>query len=328
MRVLFIGGTGNISADCSRELLRDPWISLSHANRGNRSTIDGVVQATVDWWNDDEAVEKLLSENRFDAVVNFIVFTPEQAQRDIDRFSRHFADRFGQYIFISSASAYHKPVRRLPIHESTPLHNPFWGYSRAKIACEERYIAAYRATGFPITIVRPSHTYSDGWLPTTFSHDFTVAQRMLDGKPIVVHGDGTSLWTLTHTTDFARAFRYLVGNPSVVGDTFHITSDEALPWNEIHETIAAALGVKPDIRHVASERIASVDPTLEGPLLGDKAHTVVFDNTKIREVAPGWQPQIRFYQGVLRSLRHLGENPSQRVVNAENELLIERLLNV
>jgi nucleoside-diphosphate-sugar epimerase len=217
---------------------------------------------------------------------------------------------------------YHKPVRNHVITESTPAFNPYWEYSRQKIACEEILREEYVRTGFPVTIVRPSHTYSIGWFPTTFgSPDFTYPQRMLDGKPIVVHGDGLSLWTITHADDFAKAFVGLLGHPGAIGETFHITGDEALSWDEIHLTIGRALGVEPRIVHVPSEVIARFDPDTGAGLLGDKRYSVIFDNTKIKRLVPGYQATITFAEGMRRSARWIEEHPDRkRIVGSINDL--------
>lgn len=323
MRVLFIGGTGNISTDCTKDALAN-GIEICHLNRGTResSVGDSVRTFTADIRKPRE-VATVLEGERFDVVVDFIAFVPEHIKTDVEL----FADRTRQFIFISSASAYHKPPRHYLITESTPLHNPFWSYSRNKIECEEILMREYRLRGFPVTIVRPSHTYSTGWLPTTFGHAFTVPQRMLDGKPIVVHGDGTSLWTLTHTIDFAKAFTGLLGNPAAIGESFHITSDEALPWDSIHRTIADALGVTPELVHVPSDRIACVDPEFAEGLLGDKAHSVVFDNTKIKRFVPGYEATIRFDHGVRMSIDYLNRHPAERAVDPKMNARIDAILD-
>lgn len=322
MKHLFIGGTGNISADCTREALRvghEVW----HLNRGNRNAIPGVRTIQVDA-TDEQAVAAALGNESFDTVTDFIAFSPS----DIDRDIRLYQNRTRQFVFISSASAYHKPVKHFQITESTPLHNPFWDYSRQKIACEERLLAEYRRSGFPVTIVRPSHTYSDGWLPSSFgSRDFTVAERILSGKPVIVHGDGRSLWTLTHTEDFARAFVPLLGNPRTTGEAYHITSDDVLDWDAIHTTIASQLGREANIVHIPSDFIADVAPSRGGGLLGDKAHSVVFDNTKIKSLVPGWVARIPFHEGVTRSLAWYEAHPEEKIANPELEQEIEHILS-
>ena len=232
-----------------------------------------------------------VGDREFDVVANFRAFTPDQVEADVEL----FAGRTGQYIFISSASAYQKPVAHLPIVESTPLHNPFWQYSRDKIACEDVLVRAYRASGFPMTIVRPSHTYDPTLIP--LMGEWTTLARIRDGRPIVIHGDGTSLWTMTHARDFARAFVGLFGNPHALGSPVHITSDESLTWNAIADLFGRALGVEPNIVHVPSDAIARELPEIGDGLLGDKAHSVVFDNSRIKSLVPGWVATTPFAEG-------------------------------
>lgn len=306
MKVLFIGGTGNISLDCTHEALRH-GIEVFHLNRGTHPemTPEGVQTLQGDIRNEKETA-KLLSGMSFDVVVNWVAFDVNHIESDI----RLFAGRTRQYVFISSASAYKKPVTDRLITEGTVLHNPFWEYSRKKIACEERLIREFRENAFPVTIVRPSHTYSTGWLPTSFgSRDFTVAWRMLQGKPIIVHGDGESLWTLTHTEDFAVGFVGLLGNPDAVGEVFQITSDEALSWNRIHRIIATALGARPTVVHIPSSFIGSLYPSRGAELLGDKAYTVVFDNSKIKRWVPRFKAAIPFHEGMRRSVAWFHAHP-------------------
>lgn len=324
MKVLFIGGTGNISTDCTREAIARGF-EVYHLNRGNRgsdvSTNVTTFHADI---RDAKRAGEVLDGERFDCVVDFIAFTPEHVRTDIDL----FRGKVGQYIFISSASVYHKPPRHYVITESTPRYNPHWTYSQNKIACEDLLTQEYREKGFPMTIVRPSHTYSVGWLPTTFgSSDFTVPQRMLDGRPIVVHGDGTSLWTLTHTMDFAKGFTGLLCNPAAIGEAFHITSDEVLTWDQIHRTIGDALGVTPEIVHVPSDRIHEVDSKVGAGLIGDKAHSVVFDNTKIKRCVPGFQATIPFYLGARMSVDHLNRHADERTIDPAVNSLLDVLID-
>jgi nucleoside-diphosphate-sugar epimerase len=308
--VLFVGGTGKISSACVVRALGAGWdvYVLNRATTVGRPLPDGVTSFTADV-RDAESVRAALGGREFDAVANFVVMTEEQAGADIDL----FAGRTAQYVFISSASAYQKPVARIPIVESTPLRNPYWQYSRDKIACELAFSEAYRTSGFPVTIVRPSHTYDKTMLP--FDGGWTVVDRMRRAKPVVVHGDGTSLWTLTHHDDFARAFVPLLGNPHAVGDTFHITSDEVLTWNQIHEIVARAAGVEARLVHVASESIASVLPAWGPGLIGDKSHSLVFDNSKIRRLAPGWEATIPFASGAREVLEWFDADPARRLVD-------------
>jgi nucleoside-diphosphate-sugar epimerase len=254
-------------------------------------------------------------------VVDWVAYTPDQVEADIEL----FRGRTGQYVFISSASAYQKPVARLPITESTPLHNPYWAYSRNKIACEERLVRAYREEGFPITIVRPSHTYDRTRLP--FQNRYTVIDRMRKGQPVVVHGDGTSLWVLTHHRDFAKGFVGLLGNPHAIGDAFHITSDEVLTWDQIFTILARAAGVAGSrLVHVPSELIAAFDPDWGAGLLGDKAHSVIFDNSKVKHLVPDFAATIPFSQGAEEVIAWIDADPARRVVDPEANVLLDRII--
>jgi nucleoside-diphosphate-sugar epimerase len=326
MKVLFIGGTGNISTSVSKAAL-DNGIELFHLNRG--SDFAGVTSLHADI-NDLNAVEMVLKHHTWDCVVDWIAFTPEEVERDY----RLFQGKTKQYIFISSASAYQKPLLMPVITESTPLKNPFWNYSRNKIACEDLLIRHYREDDFPITIVRPSHTYRK-ILPATLggSHEYTVIDRIRKGLPIVVHGDGTSLWTLTHADDFAKAFTGLIGNGYAIGEAFHITSDEALSWNRIHELLAEAVGCKANIVHCTSDFIADFGDTegftdLRGSLLGDKAYPAVFDNTKIKRFVPSYRAAIPFAEGIRHTIQWFEADPKRMVVNEKTNRLINRLIEV
>src|SRR5690348_8068619 len=292
LRVLFIGGSGVISSACSRVAVGS-GIDLHVLNRGRgaaRPLPPGVNVLRADI-REPDAVRHVIKDLEFDAVVDWVAFTPGHVRADVDL----FRGRTGQYVFISSASAYQTPPARVPVTESTPLRNPYWQYSRDKIACEDLLVAAYRDEGFPATIIRPSHTYDQTLVP--FDGGWTVLGRMLAGKPVVVHGDGTSLWTLTHHDDFARAFVPLLGDPRTIGEAIHITSDDVLTWNQIAEAFAAALGVTARLVHVPSDAIAAADPVWGAGLLGDKAHSMVFDNAKLRSLVPGWRAMIPFEQG-------------------------------
>lgn len=322
MKVLFIGGTGTISTAVSR-LALDRGIELAHLNRGQRAPgLVGVRQITADV-HDVAATRAALADETFDVVVDWIAYTREDIERDLALFS----GCVGQFVFISSASVYQKPPSHNLITESTPLYNPFWAYSRNKIACEARLEQAYRETGFPITIVRPSLTYEHifpialgGW------GCFTLADRIRRGAPIVVHGDGSSLWVVTHADDFAKGFLGLLGHTQAIGHAFHITTDEVLTWDQIYRTIGAALGAEPRIVHIASEFIATVAPQLTGGLLGDKAWSVVFDNTKIKTFVPGYQATIPLREGVRRTLAWFEADPQRMrvdpAVNAELDLIL------
>jgi nucleoside-diphosphate-sugar epimerase len=321
MKVLFIGGTGAISSACS-QLAVERGIDLYLFNRGETSRpIPKEAHVLRGDIRDRASVDSALGDATFDAVVNWINFTPDQVEADIDL----FRGRTGQYIFISSASAYQKPIASLPITESTPLHNPFWAYSRDKIACEERLVRAYREEGFPITIVRPSHTYDRTRLP--FQNRYTVIDRMRKGKKVVVHGDGTSLWVLTHHRDFAKGFVGLLGNPHAIGDAFHITSDEVLTWNQIFTILARAAGVaEPHLVHVPSEVIAAFDPDWGAGLLGDKTHSVIFDNSKIKRLVPDFVAAIPFCQGAEEVMVWFDGDPARQVVSPEANDLLDRII--
>ena len=320
MKVLFIGGTGVISSACSR-LAVSRGIDLYLLNRGQtvRPIPEGahILQGDI---RDRASVDHALGDATFDVVVNWINFVPEHVEADIEL----FRDRTGQYVFISTASAYQKPLSNLPITESTPLVNPFWAYSRAKIACEERLMRAYRENKFPITIVRPSHTYDRTKVPL-IGH-YTDIDRMRRGKKVIVHGDGTSLWVLTHHEDFAKGFVGLLGNPHALGHAFHITSDELLTWNQIYTTLAHAAGVEPQIVHIPSDLIAAFEPEVGAGLLGDKAHSVIFDNSKIKRLVPDFEATIPFARGAEEIVAWFDGDPARRVVDEEVDHLIDRII--
>jgi len=323
VKVLFIGGTGNISTSCTREAL-SRGIEMSHLNRGMRNRVFGdeveTLQADI---NKTEEVRGAIKGRDFDVVVDWIAYTPQDIERDISLFSGHTR----QYVFISSASVYHKPPRHYIITESSPTYNPFWVYSQKKIASEERLRRAYSEQDFPMTIVRPSHTYSTGWMPNTWgSNDYTVPQRMLDGKNVIVHGDGQSLWTLTHTDDFAIALVGLLGNPDAIGETFQITSDEAITWDQVHRIIGAALGVEPKIVHIPSELLAKMAPEIGPGLIGDKAYSVVFDNSKIKRFVPGFVCKIPFHEGMRRSAQWWRAHPKEAKIDPAIGATIDRIL--
>ncbi|HZR52567.1 MAG TPA: SDR family oxidoreductase [Streptosporangiaceae bacterium] len=320
MRVLFIGGTGIISSACCREAV-DRGIELFVLNRGRSATrpLPPEVREVRADIREPKAVLKALEGLDFDAVVNWVAFTTEHVRADIEM----FAGRTGQYVFISSASAYQTPPSRVPVTESTPLRNPYWQYSRDKIACEDLLTAAYREDGFPATIVRPSHTYDRTSVP--FDGGWTVLGRMLAGQPVIVHGDGTSLWTLTHHVDFARAFVPLLGHPRTLGEAFHITSDELLTWNQIAEALAAGLGVEPRIVHVPSDEIAAADPEWGAGLIGDKAHSMIFDNAKVKSVVPGWRAVIPFERGAREIAEWYLADPARQVTDARLDAVMDKL---
>ncbi len=321
MRVLFIGGTGIISSACSR-LAVEEGIELYLLNRGkttSRSVPEDAYVLPADI-RDIESVRSALHGHSFDVVVNWIAFVPEQIQQDLNLFT----GQVGQYIFISSASAYQTPPVFLPVTESTVLDNPYWQYSRNKIACEEMLVQAYRQNKFPMTIVRPSHTYDKTLLP--FDGGYTVVDRMRKGKPVVVHGDGTSLWTLTHHEDFAKGFVGLLGNAQAIGEDFHITSDEWLSWNQIHEIVARAAGTEAKMVHVPSEVIATYDANWGASLLGDKAHSMIFDNTKIKRLAPDFKARIPFSRGAEEIMAWYDENSARQKVDEHIDHLMDVLV--
>jgi nucleoside-diphosphate-sugar epimerase len=321
LKVLFIGGSGQISSACSRRAV-DLGLELYVLNRGRTSTRPLPPEARVLQGDirDPASARAAIGDLEFDAVADFVAFTPEHVQADVDL----FAGRTGQYVFISSASAYQTPVGRLPIVESTPLRNPIWPYSQDKIACEELLVRAYREDGFPATIVRPSHTYDRANLP--FEGGWTVVERMRRGEEVVVHGDGTSLWTLTHHVDFAKAFVGLLGHPQAIGDSFHITSDEVLTWNQIFEIVAAAAGARPRLVHVTSDAIFAADEAWGRSLLGDKAHSVIFDNAKVRALVPDYVATIPFAQGAREVVAWHDEDPARRAVDERVDALMDDLV--
>ena len=321
LKVLFIGGSGVISSACAQRAV-DLGIDLYVLNRGRTSIrpLPAAVHRLEGDARDLSSARDAIGGHEFDAVVDFVAYTPEHVQADIDL----LAGRTGQYVFISSASAYQKPVGRLPIVESTPLRNPIWPYSQAKIACEELLVRVYRDGGFPATIVRPSHTYDRTSVPCDAG--WTAIDRMRRGKEIVVHGDGTSLWTLTHHVDFAKAFVGLLGHPQAIGDSFHITSDEVLTWIQFHEILGAAAGAEPRIVHVPSDAIFAADETWGQGLLGDKAHSVIFDNAKVRALVPDYVATIPFAQGAREIVAWHDEDPARQQVDAHVDELMEQLV--
>jgi nucleoside-diphosphate-sugar epimerase len=330
MKVLFIGGTGTISAAISRRVLELGW-DLFLLNRGNRNTVIGEdpfrkadifassagaapgkpaeISCDINAADEKETAARLAGllgkGEKFDAVADFIAFTLPQVERDY----RIFRDITKQYFFISSASAYQKPLSDFRITESTPLSNPFWQYSRDKIACEDFLMAKYRENGFPVTIIRPSHTYDERSAPLGAHGEkgsWQVLKRMLEGKPVIIHGDGTSLWTMTTNRDFAKGFTGLIGNIHATGEAVQITSDETVTWNQVYETIAGVLGVPLKAVHVSSEFLAAIGPyDFTGGLIGDKANSVVFDNSKLKRLVPGFTATIRFDAGVRETVNYI-----------------------
>ena len=322
LKVLFIGGSGVISAAAAERAVAVGH-RLTMLNRGSailRPAPEGVEVLRADI-RDTASVRAALGGRTFDVVVDFVAFTADHVATDIEL----FAGRTGQYVFISSASAYQKPPARLPILESTPLRNPFWQYSRDKIACEDLLVKAYRQDGFPATIIRPSHTYDRTMIALTGG--WTDIARMRAGKPVVVHGDGTSLWTLTHSTDVAKALVGLLGLPQALGDSFTITSDEYLPWNRIYELFAEAAGAPtPQLVHIASDTIAAAAPELGPQLLGDKSHSVVFDNSKVKALVPEFTCTVPFALGARQVLRWFDANPDQQIVDEGLNAVFDQLI--
>lgn len=320
MQVLFIGGTGVISSACSK-LAIERGIDLYLLNRGEskRATPNGAKILRGDIRN-IESVRRALGNQQFDAVVDWIVFTPEQVNQDVEL----FRDRTAQYVFISSASVYQTPPASLPVTESTPLDNPYWDYSRDKIACERALMQAYADEKFPVTIVRPSHTYDETMLP--LHGGYTMVDRMRRSKKIIAHGDGTSLWALTHHRDFAKGFVGLLGNSHAIGDAFHITSDEILTWNQIYEIIAQAAGTQAQIVHVASDYIAMFDKTWGDGLLGDKAHSMIFDNSKIKRIVPDFVASIPFSIGARESMAWFDADSARRAIDTKLDQTIDHIL--
>ena len=328
MRILIIGGTGTISSAITRQLAaagHEIWL----LNRGNRNDeVPSNVKQIIADINDEPTVLAGLPSESFDTVCQFIGFLPQQVERDI----RLFRGRTRQYVYISSASAYNKPAANHVITEGTTLANPHWEYSRNKIACEELLMRDYRETGFPVTIVRPSHTYCERAVPLSvhgLKGSWQVLRRMLDGKPVIVHGDGSSLWTLTWNEDFARGFIGLLGNPKAIGEAFQIMSDEQLTWTQIYECVANALNVTPKLYYVASQFLAAVAPKewdFEGNLLGDKAVTVCFDCTKLKRAVPGFQATTRFDEGVRRCVEYVLAHPELQTEDPEFDIWCDKVI--
>ena len=328
-KALFIGGTGTISTAITRSLAVNPEWQLFLINRGNRSDVVPenvtVIRADV---NDEADVAAKIGDMQFDTVCDFIGFVPEQVERDY----RLFRGRTRQYMYISSASAYQKPASGYIMTEGTTLANPYWDYSRNKIACEEFLMHMFREENFPVTIIRPSHTYDDRSVPLGVHGDggsWQVLKRMLDGKPVIIHGDGTSLWTVTHNTDFAKGFIGLMGNVHAIGGVFQITSDETLTWNQIYASVANALGVELKPYYVSSDFLASVSPwNLRGALIGDKAASVVFDNSRLKNAVPEFNATVHFDDGVRRTIANVLSHPEYQVEDREFDEWCDRVIEI
>lgn len=332
MKALFIGGTGTISSAVVRRLSRDSSWEVWLINRGNRADTvpENVHQIKVDI-NDEEAVLKAVGDMKFDCVGEFIGFTVDQVERDY----RLFKDKTRQYIYISSASAYHKPSANYVITEGTSLANPYWEYSRNKIACEEYLMERYRKDKFPVTIVRPSHTYDERSIPLGVhgkNGSWQVIKRMMEGKPVIIHGDGESLWHLTFNEDFAVGYTALMGNRHAIGEAFQITGDEVLTWNQIYQTIADALGVELNAYHVSSEFLTACGEKpgydFEGSLTGDKAVSVVFDNSKLKRLAPDMKTTVPFHKGVRIALDYILDHMECRVEDHDFDKWCDKVIDI
>jgi nucleoside-diphosphate-sugar epimerase len=323
MRVLFVGGTGNISIAVTR-LLAERGVELALLNRGQTDVPlpEGVRTIRADI-RDHAAAAAALRGEEFDVVVDWVAFTPGHVETDIALFGGVIA----QYVFVSSATVYRKPSPFFPLVEEAPLGNDRWAYARDKVACEELLRREHERSGFPATIVRPSYTYGETWIPTALEGvGWTVVDRLRRGRPIVVPGDGESLWTMTHNSDLARALAGILGNEAAIGESFHITSDEVLTWNQIAEIIARAAGEEPRIAHIPSDFMAAIDPGIGEALLGDKALSLVFDNAKIRRFVPGWSATVPFAEGVARSIAWFEADPARQQVDRGRDALLDRIL--
>lgn len=324
MKALFIGGTGTISTDVVALAQQRGW-EITLLNRGSKKVPEGTRSIIADI-NDEETVAKAIANENYDVVAQFIAYTAEDVQRDI----RLFRNKTKQYIFISSASAYQKPLADYRITESTPLSNPYWQYSRNKIEAEEVLMSAYRSDGFPVTIVRPSHTYN-GTKPPVCVHgskgNWQILKRILDGKPVIIPGDGTSLWTLTHSKDFAKGYVGLMANPHAIGNAFHITTDESMTWNQIYQTIADTLGKTLNALHVPSDFLArhGENYDFKGELLGDKASTVVFDNSKIKRLVPDFVCNISMADGLRQAVQFMLAHPETQTPDLEFDSWCDRI---
>lgn len=327
MKALLIGGTGIISQAISRLLDKQGW-DLYLLNRGNR-TDEGEYKNTT-FLNcdiqDEEKAREILGDKTFDVVADFIAFVPSQLERDY----RLFKGRTKQFIFISSASAYQKPLSDYRVNEGTPLSNPYWEYSRNKIACEEYLMKRCREDGFPVTIVRPSHTYDERYIPLGVhgaKGSWQVVKRMMEGKPVIIHGDGTSLWTMTHNSDFTKGFVGLMGNLHAIGESVQITSDETLTWNQIYQSIADALGVKLNAVYASSSFLdACSHQDFRGSLIGDKANSVVFDNSKLKRLVPDFVAATRFDQGIRKTVAYILKHPEFQIPDPEFDDWCDRVI--
>ena len=327
MKALFIGGTGTISMAITKQLAANPDWELYLLNRGTRAQElpEGVKTITADI-NNEQQVAEVIRDINFDCVCDFIAFVPAQLERDY----RLFKGKTKQFMFISSASAYQKPLSDYKITESTPLANPYWEYSRNKIACEEYLMKQYREAGFPITIIRPSHTYDERNVPVGAHGDkgsWQVLKRMMEGKPVIIQGDGTSLWTITHNSNYAKAFIGLMGNIHAIGEAYHITTDESVTWNQIYAIIADELGVELKPYYVPSDFLDEVGKyDYRGGLIGDKSNTVVFDNSKVKRAVPGFTCTVRADQGLRKTGPHMLANPELQQDDPEFDLWCDKVI--
>ena len=325
MKVLFIGGTGNISGACTRWALKK-GMDVFHLNRrSTESPFEDRVHTFQADIHDDRRIKQILRGHYFDVIVNFIAFVPDDIQRDFQLFHKNTS----QYIFISSASVYQKPPAYPVINESTPLKNPYWKYSRDKIDCEEYLQKLYRDSDFPVTIIRPSLTY-ETVIPAAIGcwDDFTLIDRIRKGGKIIVHGDGTSLWTVTHSEDFAKGFVGLLGNLKAIGHAFHITTDEVLTWNQLNEIVGKTVGVNPRLVHIPSEFIANFMPEMQGSLLGDKAFSAIFDNSKIKKYVPDFKATIPFKEGIRRTIDRFESHPDRQNINQATDELMDKVIEL
>lgn len=335
MRALLIGGTGNISLYVSMQLLRDGWeLYLLNRGKNSKALLSALKKENISKENlhllyadirDEASVLQAIDGLYFDTVAQFIAYFPKEAKRDI----RLFSGRCDQYIFISSASCYKRPCLSPYITESSPLYNPYWQYSRDKIACEQLFMDAYHKDAFPVTIVRPSHTYGDSKLPLAIhghKGSWQTVQRIIEEKPVIIPGDGTSLWTLTHSRDFAKGFVGLMGKPQAIGESYHITADEAYPWLLVYQLIAKLLRKTLHPLFVPSSLLAkSVKYDFKGALLGDKSSSVLFDNSKLKRLVPSFVCEIPLEKGIERALNAFLADPALQVPDTEFDAFSDKL---
>ena len=326
MKILFIGGTGTISMAITKQILKENKHELYLLNRGNRNIgLEGIKEINVDINGDINLVKEKLKDLCFDCVCDFIIFHLDQAKRDYELFK----EKTNQFIFISSASAYLKPVKNFIINENTPLENPFWEYSRNKKAIEEFFLEKYKTEGFPITIVRPSHTYDERSVPLGVhgsKGSYQVIKRMLEGKKVIIHGDGESLWVMTNNYDFAKLFIPLMGNSKAIGEAYQITGDEVLTWNNIYKYIAEALNVELKPIYVSSQLLSELSD-FTGTLIGDKANSVIFDNRKVKEFNPSFKQEVLFKDGIKKTIDYVLSHKECQIEDSEFDLFCDKLID-